>query len=344
MITVAALGALHASIVAGHPSQVMARAAARGPRIPANAGFGWYGQAPTVLEMAKRFASGQAANLIAVDLNRRGIPTPHVGKKGWTDVQVTHQIANPGVAGKRVLRGEVVGEASWEPIVPVMFWRACIAKLSDPTRRTQHDTAVKHLLSGVAVCGVCGGVVRQSKRYKSEATVYTCFPKAAVKGEAFHVSRKQGDVDAYVQLAVWERLSHPDIAELLAEDVRADRRAAELADQVQEMTGRLDEARDAYARKNLPLDALIRIEASLGPDIKRAREQMDQVRLGPVLEGLVHPDVALVEAAWWQRTLPQRREVLRILTDRIEILKLGTGRRHYADEESVNIVWRQPSR
>ncbi|MCW2918562.1 MAG: hypothetical protein JWN52_6630 [Actinomycetia bacterium] len=341
LITLAALGALHASILAGHPSRALARAASRGLPIPNDAWFGPYGRAQTVLEMAKRFASGEGANGLAIDLNRRGIPTPHLGKKGWTDVQVTHQIENPGVAGKRVLRGEVVGDASWEPIVPVKIWRAVVAKLADPSRRTQHDTAVKHLVSGIATCGVCGGVVRQAKRRGGE---YQCFPKAAVKGMAFHVARKQDGVDAYVQMSVWERLARPDIAELLAEDVRADRRAAELADQVQEMTSRLNEARDAYSRGNLPMEALTRIEASLAPEIERAREKMDHVRLGPVLEGLVSPDVATVEAAWWERTLPQRREVLRVLTVRIEILKLGAGRRNYSPEESVNIVWRKPAR
>ena len=158
-----------------------------------------------------------------------------------------------------------------------------------------------------------------------------------------HVSRGIERVDNYVQAVVCMRLLQPDLMEMMrADDSRADQRTAALATEIAEKQVRLDQARDAFATGSLSLQSLVRIEGLLEAEINTARAKLNQSRLGPVVSKLLHPTLAEVEAAWWRLSMPQRREVIRALIERVEILQVRVAR-SYTDEESVRIVWRQPN-
>ena len=302
-----------------------------------------YSHAGVVREIIDRMAKGDTARRIARSLNDRRIPTPGDGQR-WEARIVTRLAVNPAYAGLRVWQGKVVGAASWEGLVAEAAHHTVVARLEDSSRKWDRDTSLKYLGSGLFVCGVCGSQVRPIYRYWGMA--YTCTPKVPwdeKKVTGRHVVRSIEDVDKYVQRAVWLRILRPDLVELLAQDRDADEQGAFLADQISERKRRLDEASDAYARGELSISRLSRIEATLEPEIEKLRAQMIQFRVGPVLDGLILPTLKQVEAEWWSRPLVQRREVIRVLVERVEILKVGKGRRNYAPEESVRIVWRQPN-
>lgn len=377
-----------------------------------------YTPAGIVREVTRRLLAGEAIRAVTADLNSRGVPSPRSGPRGWSPFTVRRIAANPVYAGIRVHRGLPVVAAVWPALVDPADHHALVARFSDPARRTSRDTTIRHLGSGLYVCGVCGNPVRTVTQYYGRA--YTCWPPRLVsrssrvdrrkvsdeetaalrrlagsaqtarvlelyesgvsqismsralgvtqsalsmrlaaerkrrgaaaappapRGErAHHVSRNVDEVDAYVQMAVWQRLAREDVAALLAEDARADERMAVLAAEITEKQVRLDAARDGYARDGRPtLETLNRIEATLAPEIERARERMHQSRVGPVLSGLMLPSPAEVEAEWWRRSIPQRREVIRVLIERVEILRLR-NKKTYRVVESVRIVWRRPRR
>lgn len=305
-----------------------------------------YTRAGVVRDAAAWVAAGKACRWVAVRLNERGVPTPANGKRGWSQPQVTALVTNPAYVARCVHRGVVqegvAGE--WPPILQPETYEACVAACSDPAKVWSKPGSVRHLGSGLYLCGVCGSPVRVG--YSSGEAMYVCWPVPYPgKGtQAFCVGRKKGPVDLFVQRAVWLRLAKPDIAELLAEDSRADEAASRLRAAIVEKEGRLAEARDAFAEGRLPLEGLQRIEAKLGGEVREARAAMSRARVGPVLDGLVLPSLADVEAEWGRRTLDQRREVMRVLTEKIEILPVGRGRRTYDPEESVRITWRKPGR
>jgi DNA invertase Pin-like site-specific DNA recombinase len=377
-----------------------------------------YTHAGVVREIYRRLLAGEPIRAVVADLNVRGIPSPRGSARGWTPTTVRGVAVNPAYAGQRALNGVAVAAAKWPGLVSEADHHSLVGRLNDPARRTTRDTAIKHLGSGLFVCGVCGRKVRTVSQYYGRA--YTCWPDKLVgrspraerrevtaaevqglrgldvrgqaagfvdlfeagvslasiarglglnrstvsmrvqaerrrrgsrpvtrprpAGEGFHVSRAADDVDAYVQLAMWRRLAREDVAEVLAEDARADERMAALAAEIAEKQARLDAARDGYAREGVPsLDTLNRVAATLEPEIARARARMNEARVGPVLEGLVLPTAGEVEAEWWRRSLPQRREVIRVLVERVEILPVR-GRGRAGQVESVRIVWLRPRR
>ncbi len=280
-------------------------------------------EAAVVREAARRVLGGETPYAVAQDFNRRGIPTPRDGR-AWDLTQVKRLCTNPGYAAKRVHRGAVVGDATWPPILDDATHHALVARLSDPQRRTQRDSAVKHLLSGIAVCGVCGGRLRVQKNRGFLA--YLCV-------DGFHVSRKESDVDAFVEAVVVERLSRPDLLELMTAGESDDVAAA--LEEAREKRARLQGFYDAAAVGDLTPAALSRIEARLLPEIDAAERRAQRASVSPVLADVTGPDA---EKRWQALTLPQKREVISLLM-RVRILPARRGARTF-DPETVAVDWR----
>ena len=115
-------------------------------------------QARVVREIATRVAAGESLYKIVKSLNGRGIPGP-TGKP-WTADQLPGLIVKPTYIGKRQHQGAVIGKAEWKPILEEEVYYACVRLFADPARKTTKGNAVKFLLSGIARCGECRGVLR----------------------------------------------------------------------------------------------------------------------------------------------------------------------------------------
>ncbi|WP_219419423.1 recombinase family protein [Pseudonocardia nigra] len=158
--------------------------------------------APIVEELARRVLGGEAMYSLTNELNARGVPSPETVRMRrlgdtqsswlWRQDQVRDVILSPAAAGKRVHQGKVLDGviASWDPIISAEEHALLAEKLYDPARRSWVDASVKHLLAGLARCGVCGSPLRRTinrKRYGN----YSCW---GGKGTGC-VSRKQEWVD-----------------------------------------------------------------------------------------------------------------------------------------------------
>ncbi|AWT43199.1 MULTISPECIES: recombinase family protein [Streptomyces] len=95
---------------------------------------------------------GESLNSIAADLNRRKVPT--VTGSPWRDRSVRSVVTKPSVAGLREYRGEIVGKAVWDAIVPQDRWEQVRARLAGRNRAV--DLTLKRWLTGVLRCSNCG--------------------------------------------------------------------------------------------------------------------------------------------------------------------------------------------
>jgi site-specific DNA recombinase len=251
------------------------------------------------------------------------VPAPR--GKAWEARTVKRLCINPAFIGKRVHQGKIVADATWPAILDEAIHVTCVARLTDPARRTNHGRGARHLLSGLARCGVCEGpmVVQKNRGHLA----YLC-------RSGFHTSRKQDIVDELVSAVVVERLARPDLADLLAGPT-ADVDAQAARDEATVKRARLTAFVDAAAAGEISPSALARIEARLLPEIEAA-ERRGRVRPElPLLREVSGPDAAQV----WQRlTLHQRRELVSVLCA-IRILPAGRGHRTF-DPELVEITWK----
>ncbi|SCG79616.1 Site-specific DNA recombinase [Micromonospora humi] len=287
-------------------------------------------QAEVVREAARRVVAGEPCRSIALDFNRRGIPTPRGGKNGWSLSQIGRTLRNPGYNGKRVHLGKIVGDAEWPAIIDDETYALCRSILTDPRRKTQRDTALRHLLSGAAVCDVCGSRMRVQKNRTHYG--YLCAAR-------FCVSVKTTVLEDFVVAVLMARLARPDALDLLApaEDAGAPERARR---EVEEKRARLDEWYVAAARGEISPTALGVIERELRAEIEEAESRAQHVEVPPLVRDLVGPDV---EQRWERLTIGQQRGVVSLLLD-LRVGKTYRGARSLDPARLGNSRWRGDSR
>lgn len=280
-------------------------------------------KAPVVREAARRIMQGEALYRVARDFNDRAIPAPRGAT--WEPTQIKRLCTNPAYIGKRRHQGVVVGDGLWPAILDERTFYTCVSRLTDPSRLTHDGRGVQHLLSGIAVCGVCGGRVRVQKNRSHLA--YLCV-------DGFHVSRKKENLEQFVSAVVIERLKRPDLAGLLSESGGDDDVTA-AAGEVAELRARLEAFYDEAASGNLSPSALARIESRMLPQIDEAEKRARRTYAAPLLDDIAGPDAEMI----WQRlALEQRREVVTLLCS-IRILRGTPGARSF-DPATVEVAWK----
>jgi len=201
-----------------------------------------------VRELFKRIAAGDTSSMIARDMEARGVLMPKAakgykprklgfsrdagraedGRFMWQSQCVESIIRNPTYIGKRTGADGTLCDVRAVPLVSETLWREANAHL-DARRRTRARYSPRNLmLTGIAVCGVCGTPLqfKSSGRRKKDG-VLGRFYGCGVRG---HVAIEVGRLDGYVSRAVVAWLASPQVkAELSArhEEDAADAIAAE---------------------------------------------------------------------------------------------------------------------
>ena len=80
-------------------------------------------------------------------------------------------ILTPRIYGMRVHQGQLLGKATWKPIISPEDGERLRILLTDPSRRTNRS-ARRYLLSGLCRCGLCGNVMYSMPRNGTRR--YTC--------------------------------------------------------------------------------------------------------------------------------------------------------------------------
>jgi site-specific DNA recombinase len=277
-------------------------------------------QAKLIREAAKRVANGEPPYRICREWNAEGIKSPRGAE--WGISVLKRVLTNPIYIAKRVYQGQVVGEATWPPILDEETFYRVQARYGDPERRKFSDSQVKYLLTGIAKCGVCRGriLVRKPKGYPS----YTCV-------DNFCVARKIVWVDELVTDLVIARLSLPDA--LAVFDTDEDSELTEKLELIADIRGRLNSFYDDAAEGKLSTAALTRIESRLVAELEHLERQVRRVGVPEALYELV-ADPATI---WPALDIVARRQIVKALLE-VRILP-GVSGSHRFRPESVEISW-----
>lgn len=285
-------------------------------------------QAALIREAARRILDLEPVRRVVGDFNARGLPSPGGGI--WDGTMLRQVLLRERNAGRRVHRGQVIGVGDWPPILDGDTFDRLVALLRDPSRRTTRGNEVKHLLSGIAQCGLpdCDGTMRVTNARmngnKQAPTSYNC-------RKCNRTRRKKADVDQLVESVVIRRLSLPDGPNLLAGDPAGLRRIEE---QVEAIQARLNIAADSFADGDITAEQLGRISAKLRPQLDEAKAKSRALAPAPEL---AHFGVGDVRSVWEQSTLDVRRAVIDSLL-RVTLLPTGSGGRF--DPNAIKIEWR----
>lgn len=283
-------------------------------------------EAAEIVKMADAFLSGISFREIARDLRERDVPT--ASGLQWLPTTVRDVLTRPRNAGlmvhkpgegrKHYTADDVIGRAQWEPIIPEDTLWAIVAKVHDPSRRTNPGPASKWLGSGVYRCP-CGEVVRvHSAGDKANRPIYRCQGTGAG-----HATCPQADLDQLVEGLVIELLSRPDAADLIAApavgiDVPALR--SELIALRQRTTNLAEDYAEGLIERAAMHAGTKRLQAKIEDIERRLADVAESSPLAP----LVTADDAA--AAWSGLGIGHRRAVVNTLMT-VTLKLVGRGRR-----------------
>lgn len=270
-----------------------------------------------VREVFERIAAGETTYAILKDFAERGILH---GDMTWQDHHVSEMLRNPAYIGRRVHQGIDVGEAAWPAIVDEETYWAVQRIVSAPGRARSHDTAVKHLLSGIALCGECTdcGKCADESRCDGQPVLRVMKNRGYLSYQCdarFDTVLRQTRMDAYVEEALVTWLSS-DAAVAAFRPEGGDKRAAAARIRLEQLRDQLDDARKAATRfrpdgkPELSVASLGAMEAQLEPQIDKAKAEAEEAAVPPLLRSLVGN--ADADRVWADLDMSQRRMVLRL--------------------------------
>jgi DNA invertase Pin-like site-specific DNA recombinase len=302
-------------------------------------------EAEVLVKAAELVLSGVGLIGIVKDLNARGVPT--LRAKRWTHSSLRDMLLQPRLAGLMAWNGEVLEgvEACWEEILPRETWRAVVAVLSSPERRTTPGPKPKHLLSHLARCGHPshpendrpvmvkgwgGGYQRLDGSRGPRVAAYRCI-------ELGHMACTQEPLDDYVAAEVVNRLSRPDAARLL-ESRGTGGDVAKMAQEANALRARLVELGDLVESGDMSAGEYRTRKTRLAEKLATVEAEMTAAAGTSPLAGLAgRPDAGEV----WDRTdLAGRRAAINVLMVVTVLPAVGRGRGF--DPDRVRIDWREP--
>ncbi len=271
--------------------------------------------------------AGESLGAVSRKWTESGIPTTK-GKNDWLRLSVKDVLTNPRNCGLRRYRVAedradrrrnptegIVAEGNWPAIVDEATWRAATRILADPSRWTG-GRGEKHLLTGVAHCGVCGlTVVTSGGRTKPH---YRCKSQT-------HIARKIHPINEWVCEVAIAALSKPGAAQLWSTvDVTA---LMAQADVLRERLADLDEdytrmSRDRWRALNEQVQGeLAEVEAQLAASTPRSPIGRVATAKNPrkVFESL---------------TIAQQRRIIDTIMD-VRIHPPGPGKRKFNSDTVV---------
>jgi len=282
---------------------------------------------PIAAEIITRIAAGDDKDdlgAIARDLNKRGIPTAEGGQ--WTDRQIRQLAIKPVYAGLRVHQGKIVGDGTWEPLVPREVWERAYARLT--SHPATGSSNVKHWCTGAVRCAPCGGNLRAAPRKTGDA--YQC-------RECFKVSASARGLEGVLEPVILGRLRKSDINALIAKgSTDGELRAALAAEKV--LRDRLDAHYAEAARGDLTAGGLAAVERLLLVDIDTAARKVHRLALPAELGDLAGKTGEEIAARWGGYSARRRRDITRLLAD----VRLLPGTRY--DGPRFNELRLAPSR
>jgi len=167
-----------------------------------------------------------------------GVPTRLGGK--WYVTTTQRVLAQPRHIGVLVHNGVELGRTdAIEPVLDEMLFRRMVERLTPRGRDRPHLGT--QLLTGVLVCGVCGGGLNSNTSKKSGKELYRVYGCRAdgqcnIKGEA---------VEAIVVEKMFERLSDRRFAAALS---RTDKETASVVEDLRAQNSELDSLKAHAAR------------------------------------------------------------------------------------------------
>jgi site-specific DNA recombinase len=285
-------------------------------------------EASMVRQAAVDVLAGHSLRAIATEWNSRGIFTTHNNK--WTNLTLRRILSNPLYAGLVVYQGRVIGPGEWQPLFDLDTHRGLVALLSDPSRRASLSFARKHLLSGIARCGICGEPLYIMYPHRDRPS-YCCRLNV-------HVARSAPLLDGYIEALVLEYLDRQDLgAGLRQHSAHVD--VAKLHTARAALAARLDELAGMFAAGEITGSQMRRGSADLRTEMSAIDSSLADAAAVSPLAALATADEDTTLADRWKAA---SMDIKGRIVDELMVVTVHKGRpgMRTFDPDLIEIEWR----
>jgi len=255
-------------------------------------------EAEVVRMAASRVLAGDTVASVARSLNDSGV----ISAKGsaWSNKALTDILRSARIAGLRVHRGEVVGEAEWQAIVDRETHEALVATLHARSRG-RGKPALVHWCNHLLWCSHCGhhlaGTYMRADHY-----TYSCRTN---RGGCGRIAIHGAKVEAEIERQVLAFLSRDDVLDALSQG-RTENAATHARESIAEDEAQLRELASMWANRQITLDEFASAREIIEERLSSAKTSL----LNVVPERARAVMTAHDQRAAWEGLDPQgRREV-----------------------------------
>jgi site-specific DNA recombinase len=270
-------------------------------------------EASALRQAADDVLAGRSLRGIAMDWNNRGFTTTR--GNAFTSLQLRRTLINPLYAALVTYQDKVVGPGEWQAIVDEDTHLGLVAYLSDPSRRPVVSFERRHMLSGVAVCGICGERLRATyPGGKRRPMTYAC-------RSGYHLARLGAPLDEYVEMVVLKALRDSDTHLLLRDGRKVD--VGDLHTRRAALQARLDDLAAMFAEGAIDGSQLRRGTSELRTQLAGIDNQLAELaRRNPVADLLADGQDAVEER--WAASSPDMKG--KIVNELMNVTVLPTPR------------------
>lgn len=294
-------------------------------------------EADVVRQLVARYIAGESLRSLAVWLDTEGITTST--GRSWQTTALRNVLRSPRIAGLREYRGEIVGEAVWEPIITPPEREKVLARMAERATSNKR-TPQRYLLSGLARCGKCGGTLYSAARTEAagkRTRRYVCQsgPDHLGCGKLTVVAEP---LEELVTAAVLYRLDSPELADRMAgreaQDIETARLSRDLADDISQH----EDLAAMFGRKEITAREWMAARKPIEARIEDTRRKLATRTQSDALAGVAGQGDRL-RTEWPDLPLTRQHAIIAALVDRIEV---GPGQRgsRTLDPERVDVHWR----
>ncbi|MFG2875394.1 recombinase family protein [Streptomyces sp. NPDC048337] len=293
-------------------------------------------EAEAIRAGASMILSGDSLSAVARTWTEAGLRSPRsiaAGANAWTLRGVKNVLISPRYIGLRTYRGEVMSEAQWSAILDDSTHYALVSILSNPDRfsggpRTGRTATT--LLSGIALCGVCGETV--SGRGYRGTKIYGC--------RQTHTRTPRDVADQRAERTTLARMARPDFLPtvLTVHAGGGDADTARLHAEVKSVRERLDGLALAYAEGAINLSQMTAGSQALRASLENAESRLSGVTGLPPLDPAT--GIAGLLEGWTGTPLPVKRSWVQFCTIVTLMPANGKHARNMTPSDHVSIDWR----
>lgn len=286
-------------------------------------------EAAIVREVVERYVAGESARAIAEDLQGRGVPTATGAE--WRSTTIRGMLLSPRIAGLRAHRGEIVGQAVWEPIITVEQRQQVLNTMQQKTASGRRAPR-RYLLSGLLRCGKCGGKLFSAARVNERRYVCASGPDhRGCGGIMINAAR----AEEWIAAAVLYRLDTPEMEAVLTGKHAQDDRYVDLVAQREKLQDRMRALAEMFSEGQISPFEWKAARDPLEAQLTGVDQQLSRLSASTNLDRLVGNGAAL-QAGWEQMTLERQAAIVRSVLDYATVLPATSNR---FDPGRIQPVW-----